>query len=84
MPSLKPRTMQQILMVESDLSNAIGWVSSPLSAPWRLQFHLNVIKFLASWLQVEFKSVGRSVNAFADSLAKQGVDRASPFVVFSL
>lgn len=58
-------------------SNAISWVSSPSNVPWRFQFYWNGIFFFlaSSLLGVVFRHVGRSVNGFADSLAKHGVER---------
>lgn len=47
-------------------------------------FILNQIKFLSSSIQVEFSHIFRSANAMADVLAKQGVDRLSPFIVFNV
>ena len=53
-------------------------------APLRFQFYINEIKSLSSLIQVEFQHVGRLANAFAESLAKQGVEKSSPFVVSNL
>lgn len=61
--------------------NLLGFFES--SSPRRLQFYMNEIKLLSCQFQMDFKHVGRSVNAFVDSLAIQGVVRSS-FVAFSL
>ena len=71
-------------MVESDSLNAISWVSSSAMFPWKSQFYLNEIRALSSSIQVSFIHVGRAANGFADSLAKQGVDRSSNFLAFSM
>ena len=70
------------LEVECDSLNTIPWVSSSTAIPWRFQFYFNEIRVLASLIQVNFQHVGRSANGFADSLAKQGVDRSSNLVAF--
>ena len=70
-------------MEESDSLNAISWVSSSTTFPCYLQFYVNEIRALSSMIQVVFQHVGRSANGFADSLAKQGVDRSSDLVAFT-
>lgn len=45
---------------------------------------MNEIKSLSSLIHVEFQHVRRSANAFADSLAKEGVEKSSSFVVSTL
>lgn len=42
-----------------------------------LSFHINEIKDLSLFIQVEFKHVKRSANVFPDFLVKLGVDRSS-------
>lgn len=59
---------------------------------WRLvpfawvgfHFILNEIKSLSPSIQLEFIHILRSADAMADALAKQGVDRISPFVVLHM
>lgn len=46
------------LIVESDLLNAISWVSFSVVFPWRFQFHLKEAKIFPFSIQVEFKHVG--------------------------
>lgn len=53
------------LVVESDSTNAISWVSSSSLIPWRFHFFLNEIKALALFLQDVFRHVGRLVGALA-------------------
>ena len=38
------------LMVESDSLNAISWVSSSTTFPWKFQFYMNEIRALSSCL----------------------------------
>lgn len=73
---------QASLVVESDSSNAINWVSSLASFPLRFQFLFNEILVLSS-INVEFKHVRWMTNGFFGSLAKQG-DGSFPFVTMLL
>lgn len=70
------------LIVESDSSNVISWVSATSGGPWKLHFIPIEIKTLCSLIQVEFSHVLRSSNSMV--LAKQGVDCLSPSVVYNL
>ena len=72
------------LLVESDSTNAVGWLLNPDSRPWKCQFHINEIKEISSSLAVSFGHVLRRANSMVDALAKQGVDRASPCVGLSM
>ena len=72
------------LVVKSDSLIAMSWVSSSSMFPWKFQFYMNEIRALSPMIQVVLKHVGRSANGFADSLAKQGVDRSSDLVAFTL
>lgn len=40
---LVPRDSQHMLLVESDSSNVIAWISHYMMKPWKLQFYLNEI-----------------------------------------
>lgn len=62
------------LIVESDSSNAISWISLG-EGPSKLQFLFSKNKSPSSSIQVCFKHVRRLANAMADSLGKEGVDR---------
>ncbi|XXG72211.1 hypothetical protein AAC387_Pa07g1359 [Persea americana] len=80
---LFPRDCFEPLIVESNSSNAIAWVSNRKTFPWKFQFHFNEIKELSSSLNVEFHREVRSANSMVDFLAKKGwgvVDRFSPWV----
>ena len=77
-------SFQSSFVVQSDSLNAISWVSSSTTFPWKSQFYMNEIRALLSLIQVGFKHVGRSANCFANSLAKQGADRYSDLVAFTL
>eukprot|EP00268_Persea_americana_P021089 TRINITY_DN21101_c0_g1_i1.p1 TRINITY_DN21101_c0_g1~~TRINITY_DN21101_c0_g1_i1.p1 ORF type:complete len:199 (+),score=31.91 TRINITY_DN21101_c0_g1_i1:157-753(+) len=74
-------SFQGCLIVESDSSNGISWVARSMVKPWKFQIFLNGIKGLASSLSVVFSHVIRSANGLVDSLAKQGVQRSSPWEV---
>lgn len=67
------------LIVESDLANVVIWASLIGPRPWRFQFFFNETKELSSLLGVSFFHVIRLANSFAN-LAKQWVDRVSPWV----
>lgn len=68
------------LVVESNSSNVIAWVSNRKSNPWNFQFHFNEIRELSATLNVSFCHEVRSTNSTADVLAKQGVKRLYPWV----
>lgn len=68
------------LIVQSDSSNVISWVSSCSARPWKLHFLLSEIEKLASSFQVALKHMERLANRMANYLAKQGVDKEVPFV----
>lgn len=72
-------SFQEGVIVESDSSAAIHWVSSLDSGPWSFHFRFNEINAISSSLYVSFTLVRRLANGMADSLAKQGVDRVFPF-----
>lgn len=75
------RSFQGRLIVESDSYNA-SWVSSDKGKPWKLHFSFNEIKYLSSFISIEFHHVSQSVNRLADTLAKQGIDRITPWEVY--
>ena len=68
-------TLKENLIVESDSSNAIRWVSKVERGPWRFQYYLNEIKALSSSIKVSFSHICRSADGMVNSLAKQGVHR---------
>ena len=72
------------LVVESDSANEVGWLLKPDSRPWKFQFHFNELKKISSSLVVSSGHVMRNANSMVDTLAKQGVDRDSPWVGFSM
>lgn len=73
-------SFQAKFITESDFNNVVMWASHVESWPWRLQFHFNDIKKFLSCIDVAFCHVIRSANSRVDGLAKQEVDRASPWV----
>ena len=66
--------------MESDSSNAVAWASNRKLHPWEFQFLFNEIRGLCSTSLVEFCHVNRLANSMADALAKQGVERSTPWV----
>ena len=68
------------LLIESDSSNAIAWVSNKKANPWKFQFHFNEIRELSTNMNVTFRHVFRSANSMADVLAKRGIYRLIPWV----
>ena len=69
--------------MESGSSNAILWVIHDEPTLWKLHFCFNEIMALPSHFQVVFCHVDRLANSIVDALAKQGVDGASLWGVFS-
>lgn len=67
------RLFHNRVIMESDSSNAVSWVTLNKAKPWKLQFCFNEIMTLASRLCVEFHHMVRSSSGLADSLAKQGL-----------
>lgn len=70
------------LIVESDSSNAVIWVSNRKAYSWKFQFFFNKIRVLSTTINVSFQHKSRSANMMADALAKQGVERVSPWEGF--
>ena len=60
----------EALIMKSDSSNAISWVSKRKVLPWKFQFIFNEIRGLSSSINVVFSHEVRSANSMADSLAK--------------
>ncbi|XVE77075.1 hypothetical protein DITRI_Ditri13aG0032800 [Diplodiscus trichospermus] len=71
------------LIIESDSSNEVKWVTNPTSVPWRLRWIVVQIENLklqfSNWT---IKHVLREANELANSLAKSGVHRLEDMVVF--
>ncbi|XVF67225.1 hypothetical protein PTKIN_Ptkin10aG0103200 [Pterospermum kingtungense] len=62
------------LIVESDSKNAVTWVNSPLSAPWRVLNFINHIECLKRKLRKwEVVHIFKEANQVVDQLAKEGV-----------
>lgn len=76
-------SFQAGLIIESDSSNSIGWISS-YEGHWKFHFLLSDIKFMSSQGLVEFKHVGRLANVMVDSLGKQGVDKVVPLIAYTI
>lgn len=68
-----------MLIVESNSSNVIEWVPNQKANPWKFRFHSNEIRELVSNINVAFHQEVRSANSIVDVLAKQWVDRMSPW-----
>lgn len=69
------QVFQDPLTVESNSSNAITWVVSEDTGPWKFQLHLNEIRSMTSHLKVEFQHIFWSANDVSDSLAMDEVIR---------
>eukprot|EP00268_Persea_americana_P044027 TRINITY_DN44462_c0_g1_i1.p1 TRINITY_DN44462_c0_g1~~TRINITY_DN44462_c0_g1_i1.p1 ORF type:complete len:100 (+),score=16.34 TRINITY_DN44462_c0_g1_i1:64-363(+) len=72
------RMFRGSLIVESDSSNTIAWVSNRKANPWKFKFLFNEIQALSSSINVVFCHELISANHMADALAKQGIDKTSP------
>lgn len=68
------------LILASDSSNAIAWVSNRKAITWKFQFYFNEIRELSASINVSFHHEVRSTNSLVDGLTKQGVERLSPWV----
>lgn len=73
----------KILLVGSDSSNVISWISSNKNR-WRFHFLFAEIKSLSSHGYVKLKHVKRLANTMADSLAKQGVHRVISLIAYTM
>ncbi|XXG58395.1 hypothetical protein AAC387_Pa04g0713 [Persea americana] len=76
-------SFREELLMESDSSNAVSWISSN-EGLWRFHFLFAEIKSLSSQGYVEFKHVRSSANAMTDSLTKQVVDRVIPLIAYTM
>ena len=77
------RSFQVSLIIESDSFNVVSWAKA-FKGLWKMEFYFNEIRALSYSIQVSFIRVGRTTNSFVDSLAKEGVDRSSNFVPFTM
>ena len=64
------------LIIESDSSNAVSWVTCALDVPWRLKTIFNKINVVKRKFQkIMFHKIPREANFITDGLTKLGVDR---------
>ncbi|XVF70496.1 hypothetical protein PTKIN_Ptkin11bG0166300 [Pterospermum kingtungense] len=79
-----PFVIDRELIVESDSINAVNWVNSPSSTPWRvlnfINHNENLKKQLKGW---KVTHVFREVNCITDQLAKERVGRCNDLLVRS-
>ena len=61
------------LIVDSDSSNVVAWVSNQRANPWEFQFLFNEIRILSSKINVVSRHELRSANFIVDALSKQGL-----------
>lgn len=69
------------LIVKSNSSNSILWITSTKNRPQKFFYHFKEIKVLYLSCLVVFQHVGRDANGLVVVLAKQGVERATHFYV---
>lgn len=67
-----PGPYQKISVVDSNLSNAVSWVSHSETRLWELQFYFNKIRQLPSHVHTVFPYLVSFTNSMAYTLAKQG------------
>ena len=67
------------LIMESDYSAVIAWVSNQKVNPWKFQILFNEIWALSSSINAVFRHKPRLANYIADALAKQGIDKTTPW-----
>ena len=73
------RSFHESFIVKSDSSDAVSWVSNRKVNPYKFQFLFNEIHALSSSINVAFRFESKSANSNADALAKQGVERSTPW-----
>ncbi|XVF11100.1 hypothetical protein REPUB_Repub07fG0240200 [Reevesia pubescens] len=70
------------LVIESDNSNVVKWISLLDSTLWKLRKHLSAIELAKSDLcEWQIKHILRAQNEIADKLAKSGVGRTNMLTV---
>lgn len=69
------------LIVKSNSSNSILWITSTNNRPRKFFYHCKEIKVLSLSFLVVFQHVGRDANGLVVVLAKQGVERAIIFML---
>lgn len=78
-----PEISSHHIIFESDSANAVRWCNDKAGGPWNLNFMLNFIRHaISSQLNAQVIHKGRSSNAVADSLAKQGLRRENEFIAW--
>ena len=71
------------LIIESDSSNVVKWMSNPSDAPWRMKKYIGRMDICKQQLlSCDFILIPREGNDMADELAKAGVDRQHDLVAF--
>ena len=82
--SLKVELHNVNVIIESDSSNAVSWVSnSEVNYPWEFHYVQSLIDNLKATLHnVSFVHTMRENNFMADTLAKQGVYRDCDFIAW--
>jgi ribonuclease HI len=64
------------VIIESDCSIAVGWVSSNLNRPWKLRDDLSTIDRLREEVDcINVNHIYREANMLADYFAKSGCNR---------
>ncbi|XVF70381.1 hypothetical protein PTKIN_Ptkin11bG0157200 [Pterospermum kingtungense] len=70
------------LLVESDSTNVVKWISKPNSVPWRLKWIINKIENLKPGIpNWSVKHTLCKANDIADSLVKAGVNRGDDYIL---
>ena len=69
------------LIIESDSSNVVKWMTNPSEASWRMKRHMgHIVTLKQELLCCEFVYIPREANEMADVLAKSGVTRQHDLV----
>ena len=70
------------IIIESDSTTAVSWANAVGPRPWELANDLNQMDFLRGEVKCyEIRHIYREANSYADSLAKEGVNRVGPLWV---
>ncbi|XVF77633.1 hypothetical protein PTKIN_Ptkin14bG0062000 [Pterospermum kingtungense] len=70
------------LLLESDSTNAVMWISNPSSAPWRFRWLINNIenikRLIPNW---SVNDTLQEANVVVDILANAGINRVDGFIL---
>ena len=63
------------MIIESDSSNTVSWITGTSEVPWRLKTTDKIDVVKRKFQRIMFHKIPKEVNFMADGLAKLEVDR---------